>query len=60
MKHLVSQFIRIINKDDENVPDDIQDIRPRHAKSKMHGGGDMGDESDDDDDPMSDWNIRFV
>ena len=24
----------------------------------MHGGGDMGDESDDDDDPMSDWNIR--
>ena len=24
----------------------------------MHGGGDMGDESDDEEDPMSDWNIR--
>jgi len=46
------------DEDDEHVPDSDQDIRPRHAKSKMHGGGDMGDESDDDDDPMSDWNIR--
>ena len=32
--------------------------RPRHVRSKMHGGGDMGDDSDDEEDPMSDWNIR--
>ena len=46
------------DEDDENVPDSEQDIRPRHVRSKMHGGGDMGDDSDDEEDPMSDWNIR--
>ena len=46
------------DEDDESVPDSEQDIRPRHVRSKMHGGGDMGDESDDEEDPMSDWNIR--
>lgn len=44
-------------KDDEHVPDSEQDIRPRHHKSRMHGGGD-GESEDEDDDPMSDWNIR--
>lgn len=39
------------------MPDSEQDIRPRHHKSRMHGGGD-GESEDEDDDPMSDWNIR--
>ena len=39
------------------MPDSEQDIRPRHHKARMHGGGD-GESEDEDDDPMSDWNIR--
>lgn len=55
-------------EEDEAVPDNEQDIKPRFHKSRTvtlrHEGneGEEGEESeeddDDDDDSLSDWNLR--
>ncbi|XP_046847049.1 transportin-1-like [Xenia sp. Carnegie-2017] len=51
-------------EEDENIPDNEQDIKPRFHKSKTHSQkreeDDTSDDEDDDldDDPLSDWNLR--
>lgn len=56
-------------EEDEAVPDNEQDIKPRFHKSRTvtlrHEGGEGGegeesdeDDDDDDDDSLSDWNLR--
>ena len=60
--------------DDEMVPDNEQDIKPRFHKSRVHGQGlfngekqpkadgddddDEDDEDDVDDEAFADWNLR--
>ncbi|XP_057298816.1 transportin-1-like [Hydractinia symbiolongicarpus] len=50
-------------EEDETIPDNEQDIRPRFHKAKSHNpdanpGDDSDDEDDGDDDSLSDWNLR--
>lgn len=55
-------------EEDEAIPDNEQDIRPRFHRSRtvaqQHEGDgieeeeDEDDEMDDDDDTISDWNLR--
>lgn len=55
-------------EEDEAVPDNEQDIKPRFHKSRTvtlrhegdegEEGEDSEDDDDDDDDSLSDWNLR--
>ncbi|XP_071954469.1 transportin-1-like [Antedon mediterranea] len=54
-------------EDDETIPDSEQDIKPRFHKSKTHSQQHTNDDEDndsdsdygmDDDDALSDWNLR--
>ncbi|KAK3755301.1 hypothetical protein QZH41_014609 [Actinostola sp. cb2023] len=56
-------LLKADQEDDEAVPDNEQDIKPRFHKSKTHAqqheDGEAGsDDEDMDDDALSDWNLR--
>jgi len=61
-------IIKGLDEDDTNIPDNEQDIKPRHHKSKQHYHqnpefADEFDEEDDyddedDDEKYSEWNLR--
>ncbi|ESS67863.1 transportin 1 [Trypanosoma cruzi] len=48
--------------EDWNVPDKIDDIRPRHYQARVNdtGANDADDDSDDDDGEVEEWNLRRV
>ncbi|ORX78846.1 transportin-2-like protein [Anaeromyces robustus] len=65
-------IIKGLDEDDTNIPDNEQDIKPRHHKSKQHyhpeqphefnedyeESDDDFDDDDDDDEKYSEWNLR--
>ncbi|KAI6228605.1 Importin-beta domain-containing protein [Aphelenchoides fujianensis] len=56
-------ILRADIEDDANVPDNMQDIRPRHHKTRNQMGGVMektesDDEEDDDDESYIEWSLR--
>ncbi|KAI6197203.1 Importin-beta domain-containing protein [Aphelenchoides besseyi] len=55
-------ILRADIEDDDNVPDNAQDIRPRHHKTRNQMGGEAekgsDDEDDDDDDSYIEWSLR--
>jgi len=63
-------IIKGLDEDDTNIPDNEQDIKPRHHKSKQHYHPDQphefiedyeeddDDYDDDDDEKYSEWNLR--
>nr|CCC50854.1 conserved hypothetical protein [Trypanosoma vivax Y486] len=48
------------NADDWNVPDKIEDIKPRHYQARVNAAGADDDDDDGDEEEVVEWNLRRV